>query len=167
MGTLVCHRDRNGNPPPISIWNVSLFCHCLYTNLTFVFVYLFIISDVEVVELLAALHHLHRRRRYWLYSVYHSIEIRRINLLITNLDHLFSFLSVSPFRFMHFPHCQQQHQQINLRLILVSGKTKEFLFSPSDSAGDIALTVFENWPDGKFSNCFQQKNFKFTILDSQ
>lgn len=45
---------------------------------------------------------------------------------------------------------QQQRQQINLRLILVSGKTKEFLFSPSDSAGDIALTVFENWPDGKF-----------------
>ncbi|EDS42776.1 ladybird homeobox corepressor [Culex quinquefasciatus] len=40
-----------------------------------------------------------------------------------------------------------EHLLINLRLILVSGKTKEFLFSPSDSAGDIALTVFENWPD--------------------
>lgn len=39
--------------------------------------------------------------------------------------------------------------QINLRLILVSGKTKEFLFSPSDSAGDIAQHVFENWPNGK------------------
>lgn len=39
--------------------------------------------------------------------------------------------------------------QINLRLILVSGKTKEFLFSPSDSAGDIAHHVFENWPEGK------------------
>ncbi|PSN54661.1 Ubiquitin-like protein 3 [Blattella germanica] len=37
--------------------------------------------------------------------------------------------------------------QINLRLILVSGKTKEFLFSPSDSAGDIAQTVFDNWPE--------------------
>ncbi|EDV99862.1 uncharacterized protein LOC6564907 [Drosophila grimshawi] len=36
--------------------------------------------------------------------------------------------------------------KINLRLILVSGKTKEFIFSPSDSAGDIAQTVFENWP---------------------
>uniref|UniRef100_A0A182F9J8 c-SKI SMAD4-binding domain-containing protein n=1 Tax=Anopheles albimanus TaxID=7167 RepID=A0A182F9J8_ANOAL len=36
---------------------------------------------------------------------------------------------------------------INLRLILVSGKTKEFLFNQTDSAGDIALTVFENWPD--------------------
>ncbi|KYN44549.1 Ubiquitin-like protein 3 [Trachymyrmex septentrionalis] len=28
-----------------------------------------------------------------------------------------------------------------------SGKTKEFLFSPSDSAGDIAHHVFENWPE--------------------
>ncbi|XP_064087233.1 ubiquitin-like protein 3 isoform X1 [Macrobrachium nipponense] len=35
---------------------------------------------------------------------------------------------------------------INLRLILVSGKTKEFLFSPSESAGDIAQFVFDNWP---------------------
>lgn len=42
--------------------------------------------------------------------------------------------------------------QINLRLILVSGKTKEFLFSPSDSAGDIAHHVFENWPDGELVN---------------
>lgn len=31
----------------------------------------------------------------------------------------------------------------------MSGKTKEFLFSPSDSAGDIAQTVFDNWPEGK------------------
>ncbi|XP_049837599.1 ubiquitin-like protein 3 isoform X1 [Schistocerca gregaria] len=38
-------------------------------------------------------------------------------------------------------------EKINLRLILVSGKTKEFLFSPSDSAGDIAQTVFDNWPE--------------------
>lgn len=42
--------------------------------------------------------------------------------------------------------------QINLRLILVSGKTKEFLFSPSDSAGDIAQTVFDQWPEGTVSN---------------
>lgn len=40
--------------------------------------------------------------------------------------------------------------QINLRLILVSGKTKEFLFSPSDSAGDIAQIVFESWPEGEY-----------------
>jgi len=37
--------------------------------------------------------------------------------------------------------------KINLRLILVSGKCKEFLFSPSGSAGDIAQYVFDNWPD--------------------
>lgn len=36
--------------------------------------------------------------------------------------------------------------KINLRLILVSGKTKEFLFSPSESAGGIAQFVFDNWP---------------------
>ncbi|XP_063226880.1 ubiquitin-like protein 3 isoform X2 [Bacillus rossius redtenbacheri] len=41
----------------------------------------------------------------------------------------------------------KQANKINLRLILVSGKTKEFLFSPSDSAGDIAQTVFDNWPE--------------------
>lgn len=41
--------------------------------------------------------------------------------------------------------------QINLRLILVSGKTKEFLFSPSDSAGDIAQHVFDNWPEGTYT----------------
>ena len=36
--------------------------------------------------------------------------------------------------------------QINLRLILVSGKPREYLFSPSESAGDIAQFVFDNWP---------------------
>ncbi|XP_003745301.1 ubiquitin-like protein 3 [Galendromus occidentalis] len=36
--------------------------------------------------------------------------------------------------------------KINLRLILVSGKTKDFLFSPAASAGDIAHSVYENWP---------------------
>lgn len=39
--------------------------------------------------------------------------------------------------------------QINLRLILVSGKTKEFIFSPNDSAADIAKHVYDNWPMGK------------------
>ena len=42
--------------------------------------------------------------------------------------------------------------QINLRLILVSGKTKEFLFSPNDSAADIAKHVYENWPMGEWLN---------------
>lgn len=41
--------------------------------------------------------------------------------------------------------------KINLRLILPaygeSGKAKEFLFSPNDSAADIAQYVFEHWPE--------------------
>ncbi|MCL4122595.1 UNVERIFIED_CONTAM: hypothetical protein GTU68_015945 [Idotea baltica] len=37
--------------------------------------------------------------------------------------------------------------KINLRLILVSGRTKEFLFCPNESAGDIAQFVFDNWPE--------------------
>lgn len=41
---------------------------------------------------------------------------------------------------------QPQQHQINLRLILVSGKTREFLFSTSDSASDVAQHVFEHWP---------------------
>ncbi|ESO11255.1 hypothetical protein HELRODRAFT_91579, partial [Helobdella robusta] len=38
--------------------------------------------------------------------------------------------------------------QINLKLILVSGKTKEFLFYPSDCVGVITQHVYENWPSG-------------------
>ena len=41
--------------------------------------------------------------------------------------------------------------KINLRLIMVSGKTKDYLFKPSDSAGDIAQFIFDNWPEGKFT----------------
>ena len=33
---------------------------------------------------------------------------------------------------------------------MVSGKTKDYLFKPSDSAGDIAQFIFDNWPEGKF-----------------
>ena len=40
--------------------------------------------------------------------------------------------------------------QINLRLILVSGKTKDFLFDPNDSAADIAQYVFDHWPQGMY-----------------
>lgn len=29
---------------------------------------------------------------------------------------------------------------------MVSGKTKDFLFRPNESAGEIAQFVFENWP---------------------
>ena len=41
------------------------------------------------------------------------------------------------------------HSVINLRLILVSGKTKDFQFRPSESAGDIAQYVFDSWPSGE------------------
>jgi hypothetical protein len=37
--------------------------------------------------------------------------------------------------------------KVNLRLILVSGRTREFLFSPNVSASDIAQFVFDNWPE--------------------
>jgi len=37
--------------------------------------------------------------------------------------------------------------KILLKLLLVSGKTAEFLFSPSDSAAFIVQHVFENWPE--------------------
>ncbi len=43
--------------------------------------------------------------------------------------------------------------QINLRLILVSGKTKEFLFPPNDSAADITQYVYEHWPEGRYLKC--------------
>lgn len=36
--------------------------------------------------------------------------------------------------------------QINLKLILVSGKTKEFLFFPNASVNTITQKVYENWP---------------------
>ncbi|XP_041358690.1 ubiquitin-like protein 3 [Gigantopelta aegis] len=37
--------------------------------------------------------------------------------------------------------------KINLRLILVSGKTEEYLFSPCDSAADITEYVYNHWPE--------------------
>lgn len=54
----------------------------------------------------------------------------------------------SLFFFSYFPN-NAFSLQINLRLILVSGKTKEFLFSPNDSAADIAKHVYDNWPMGE------------------
>lgn len=36
--------------------------------------------------------------------------------------------------------------KINLRLILVSGKTQEFVFGAGDSAAHIAQHVFDHWP---------------------
>jgi len=37
--------------------------------------------------------------------------------------------------------------KINLKLILVSGQTQEFLFSPSESAADITQHVYDHWPE--------------------
>lgn len=37
--------------------------------------------------------------------------------------------------------------KINLKLIMVSGKSREFLFNPLTSAGEIAEHVFDNWPE--------------------
>ncbi|KAI1308240.1 Ubiquitin-like protein 3 [Halotydeus destructor] len=42
--------------------------------------------------------------------------------------------------------CRIPSNKINLRLILVTGKTKDFLFNANDSAADIANHVFDNWP---------------------
>ncbi len=47
------------------------------------------------------------------------------------------------------PRSSIPEDKVNLRLILVSGKTKDYLFKPTDSAGDIAQYVFDNWPEGK------------------
>uniref|UniRef100_A0AC35FM03 Ubiquitin-like domain-containing protein n=1 Tax=Panagrolaimus sp. PS1159 TaxID=55785 RepID=A0AC35FM03_9BILA len=35
---------------------------------------------------------------------------------------------------------------INLKLILVSGRTREFQFAPSTSAAEVCQHVFDNWP---------------------
>ncbi len=47
------------------------------------------------------------------------------------------------------PRAAVPDDKVNLRLILVSGKTKDFLFRPNESAGEIAQYVFDNWPVGK------------------
>jgi len=39
------------------------------------------------------------------------------------------------------------NDKVNLRLILVSGKTREYQFNTSTSAADIAQHVFDNWPE--------------------
>lgn len=51
--------------------------------------------------------------------------------------------------------------QICLRLILVSGKTHEFLFSPSDTAYYITQHVYENWPEGLLLFVGPNTSFEF------
>jgi len=55
--------------------------------------------------------------------------------------------------------------KVNLRLILVSGKTREFLFSPEDSAFEIAQYVFDNWPEGLFLFIFKVIHFWVVLLN--
>uniref|UniRef100_A0A672NN80 Ubiquitin-like 3b n=1 Tax=Sinocyclocheilus grahami TaxID=75366 RepID=A0A672NN80_SINGR len=57
---------------------------------------------------------------------------------------------------------QRDPDTVNLRLILVSGKTQDFTFSPNDSATEIARHVFENWPAGMNYNY----NFSFGCICS-
>ncbi|VDN86819.1 unnamed protein product [Brugia pahangi] len=47
-----------------------------------------------------------------------------------------------------FDHDSSSVDTINLRLILVSGKTKEFQLASNSSALDITQYVFDHWPDG-------------------
>uniref|UniRef100_A0AAF5RXK6 UBL3-like ubiquitin domain-containing protein n=1 Tax=Wuchereria bancrofti TaxID=6293 RepID=A0AAF5RXK6_WUCBA len=46
-----------------------------------------------------------------------------------------------------FDHDSSDVDTINLRLILVSGKTKEFQLASNSSALDITQYVFDHWPD--------------------
>ncbi|VIO92648.1 Ubl3 protein, putative [Brugia malayi] len=46
-----------------------------------------------------------------------------------------------------FDHDSSSVDTINLRLILVSGKTKEFQLASNSSALDITQYVFDHWPD--------------------
>lgn len=45
-------------------------------------------------------------------------------------------------------HTLSLNTQVNLRLLLVSGKSYDFLFEPGTSATEIAEYVFANWPSG-------------------
>jgi len=49
--------------------------------------------------------------------------------------------------------------KVNLRLILVSGKTKEFLFSPEDSASEIAQFVLKTGLKNGMKNVFREQKF--------
>lgn len=59
---------------------------------------------------------------------------------------LVKFLATRQQVWSKMPRPSIPEDKINLRLILVSGKTKDYLFRPSDSAGEIAQYVFDNWP---------------------
>ncbi|KAF6016582.1 UBL3 [Bugula neritina] len=48
--------------------------------------------------------------------------------------------------------------QVNLKIILVSGETSEFLFNPEDSVSVITQHIFDNWPDAWPSESKPEEN---------
>uniref|UniRef100_A0A1I8GZT6 Rad60-SLD_2 domain-containing protein n=1 Tax=Macrostomum lignano TaxID=282301 RepID=A0A1I8GZT6_9PLAT len=40
-------------------------------------------------------------------------------------------------------------ERVNLRLLLVTGETHNFLFNPDDCAEEITEFVYNNWPEGE------------------
>ena len=44
--------------------------------------------------------------------------------------------------------------QVNLRVLLVSGKTHDFLFDPSICGAEMGKHIFHNWPSG--THCWKQ-----------
>jgi hypothetical protein len=43
--------------------------------------------------------------------------------------------------------------QVNLRLLLVSGKKSDILVSGSDTVATVKVKIFEQWPKGKKEDC--------------
>uniref|UniRef100_A0A8C5FSB8 Ubiquitin-like protein 3 n=1 Tax=Gadus morhua TaxID=8049 RepID=A0A8C5FSB8_GADMO len=70
-----------------------------------------------------------------------GVELFSFQCRLREVFFFFWWLTVMPFSSAFL-------SQVNLRLILVSGKTEDFTFSPNDSATDIAKHVFDNWPAG-------------------
>ena len=68
------------------------------------------------------------------------------------------FLAILLYAFSWFP-------QINLKLILVSGKTAEFQFPPVTTASDVAKHVYENWPEGEWSESRDVPHWNTAVLE--
>ncbi|KAI5105174.1 ubiquitin-like 3b [Silurus meridionalis] len=73
-------------------------------------------------------------------------HIQALCARVCHLQHTISCVPSSSTTAMSSP--RESQDTVSLRLILVSGKTQDFTFSPNDSATDIARHVFENWPAG-------------------
>jgi len=55
-------------------------------------------------------------------------------------------IQIAPVESMPRDESTEDSERINLKLILVSGRTYEFQYVPSTSAADICQHVFDNWP---------------------